>query len=172
MVTSILKSLPSCGKLFWRYSLSSARGTAIPRAALSMLTMEISLTIPLIIGMTDVRIEIRTPSTMIMENAASSQSGAFFPLMRIFCISPMRGLAISDTTTAIRIYASTLLKNQHVAQIAAAPAATRMYFASLSVYLSFCSIPSVINLQEWPCIHLPPCLQASMANTMPVLPSS
>ena len=57
----------------------------------------------------------------------------------------MIGFAISDTTTAIRIYARTLLNIQHIPPVKAIPAASRIYFASFSVYLTLFSIYSAVR---------------------------
>ena len=105
-----------------------------------MLVRDMPFNIPLTIGMIIVIAQMSVSITSSSESAARNQSGAFFPLMRIFCINPMTGFAINDTTTAMRTYTMTLLKYQQIAPIIAIPAARRIYLASLSTYLSECSI--------------------------------
>ena len=112
-------------------------------AAFSMLLMDIPFTILLMIGTISVSVARMIVITTVRVNAARIQSGAFLPLILIFCRPPIIGFAISDTTTAANMYIRTFLKYQQMVQMMPIPAAARMYLASLSTYLSVCSISVV-----------------------------
>ena len=137
---SIRKSCPSDVNLPRRKLLNSARGIAMPLTAFSILVIETPFTMLLTIGIITNTIENTRLRTRVIDNVASIHEGADLPFIFIFFISVINGFAINDTTTATSIYASTLLKYQQIAPPATNPAASNMYFASLSVYLSFCSI--------------------------------
>ena len=109
-------------------------------AELSRVLMEMPLRIPLTIGKSIVTTLMMMVIVTSSVSAASIQSGAFLPLIFSFFRRPITGFPTSDTTTAMSTYISTLLKYQHRPAIMAAPAAIIKYLASLSVYLSFCSI--------------------------------
>ena len=140
MATSTLKSSPRRGKLCLRNALKSASGPAMLLSEVSMLSREMFLTMPLMIGTTRHTNPMSPPMTRNSENAAHIQHGILLPLMLIFCISPMSGFAMSETTTAMMMYRSTLLKYQQTRPMSRTAAAISMYFASLSVYLSLLSI--------------------------------
>ena len=134
---SILKSSPSLGNVLLRYWLKSARGMDMLRAVFSMLPRETPLTIPLTTGTMRVTTTKNMITMMASVNEASSQSGAFFPLILTFWSSAIIGWAISDTTTARRMYMITLLKYQHTAAPIPIQMASKIYLASFSLYFSF-----------------------------------
>ena len=100
---SILKSLPSFGKDSLRNSLKWDRGTAMFFTEASMLDKDIPLTMPLTIGIMTVITDVKITDRMSKVNTASTQSGAFHPLI----LTPRRnfiiGFATNETTTAIRM---------------------------------------------------------------------
>ena len=144
IATSILKSPPRLGKHSLRKLLKSASGTAMLLAACSMLVIDTSFTMLLIRGTTRESNVSMPPITITSDNPASTQDGACFPRIEIFLKKPITGFAIRETTTAMRMYPSTLLRDQHRMPMMPRAAAIRMYFASLSVYLSLFSM--VIDL--------------------------
>ena len=72
-------------------------------AVCSMLAIDTSFTILLTRGMMRKSNVSIAPMTIISETAAASQFGIFLPRIEGFFSRPITGLAISDTTTAIRI---------------------------------------------------------------------
>ena len=134
---SILKPLPNDGNVLTRNSLKSFRAATTDIAALSMLAMEMSLAIPVIIGTSIVSTRSIPPSISMMVMMAYSHEGSPFPLNLSFPKKFITGLPIRATTPAASIYTITSLKNQHIAQMTAAPAVYIMYLASLSILLSF-----------------------------------
>ena len=133
---SILKSSPSLGKVSLMYWLKSAKGMDMFLAVFSMLLRDTPLTIPLTTGTIRVTMTKNKISMMHRVNDASSQSGAFFPFILIFWSRAIIGWAISDTTTARRMYIITLLKYQHTIAPMPMHRASSIYLASFSVYFS------------------------------------
>ncbi len=139
---SILKSGPSFGKAARSDSFMCASGTEMCLAASSTFVMEMPFTMLLTIGITSVSTDAKIISTSAMAETASNQSGARWPRILIFFSWFTMGLATSDTTTAISMYISTLLKYQHSAAMMPVAAASMMYLASLSMLLS--SVMSIL----------------------------
>ena len=140
MTTSSLKSSPRRGKLWLRNALKSASGPAMLLREVSTLSREMFFTMPLMIGTTRHTNPMSPPITRNRETAAHIQQGSLLPFMLIFCMTPMSGFAMSETTTAMMMYRSTLLKYQQTMPMSRTAAAISMYFASLSVYLWLFSI--------------------------------
>ena len=134
---SIRKSGPSEENLSRKKLLNSASGSEMLLTTLSIFEIDTPFTMLLTSGIITNTIETMMPTTSKSDRVASSQDGADFPFILIFLNITISGFAISETTTAIRIYAKTLLKYQHAAQPAVTPAASSISFASLSTDLSF-----------------------------------
>ena len=109
-------------------------------AEVSRLLIEMPLMMPLMIGTMDVSTQVMMVIVTSSVRAARNQSGAFLPFISIFFRSFVMGFPMRETTTAMSMYIRILLKYQHSPATTVAPAVIIMHLASLSVYLSFCSI--------------------------------
>ena len=105
-------------------------------AALSMFSIDNPSTMPPTIGKIIVSKQINNDMMIASERIAPSQLGRCFPFIAIFCHPFIIGLAKSETTTDMRIYTKTLLKNQQRIAIMQKIAANKVYFARRSVYFS------------------------------------
>ena len=103
IAVSILKFSPRDGKVLIKKSFISLSGMAIDCTEVSTLTREISLIIPVIIGIRVATVARKMDIIIIMVSIAYIHDGSFLPLISIFSKRIITGLPINETTAAASI---------------------------------------------------------------------